>query len=299
MPQNGSNLHDMQRFYTAELSPGEPLVLGAPILLSQAREDSSKPSPIVLESPPATGMSVAAVVGSAGPHDTFSEDSEPSSPDPPSPDFLPWLLMRSETRRENRMRQESGDSDIQSWSEEVSKVQRGPFASCSPPSPRLLPPHNWSPITSDASSSPSPSQSSLSKRVRRVPPPIYTDIANYSATVARVVRGGYEVEVAEIDGTMLSGESGFEADDECEGRGQASPSPMSSPEMLREADEEESHDVDADCAPPAKKTYAAVAAASPPRAIQRPQGNVLQVVHAKRPESSMHGWQPFVEPLDC
>ena len=116
---------------------------------------------------------------------------------------------------------------------------------------------------------------------------------------SRTVPGGYEVEVGKVDGTALSGESGFEADDEHDPtRGVADVCAATSPDMLCRVDGGDLHVLG--CAfIPEKKSYAAVVASSPSavEATTRSGGSPPDAC-SMRAGPSAYGWQPFIEPSE-
>ena len=258
------------RFYTADLLPSEVLISNPPKVDSDFSQSS----------PPPTGLSTIAVAGSASLCNNFPEDNIFMI------DFVRWTGGLGELRRSEHLREPG------TWSEDAYSFppRSSPSITSSQRStPRFLASEPTASPTGSASGSRN-TPSRLSQRVR-VPPAIDTGVAASSATATSIVDEGYEVEIGHVDGSAFSPGSGFMADDESEGGVHPyAVEEASSPEMLGCTDEAGSH-VQEHALVPAKRSYAAVVAASPPRAEP--------VEPSRRYGPSTFGWQPFVELSDA
>lgn len=291
-----------QRVYTADLLPSEMLTPSPPFL---PQDLGSSPSSGAELSPPHTGVSTMANLGSAGLHSAFVEDPE-FSPLEPSPDFIRWILCRSDARRQERMGNTAAQN-IRRWAEHSYAEPEPSSLFVTPPRPTSkLPgsefgsPQSKSSPESRTTSTPTPSTPSrLSRRVRP-PPPIHTDVISDSMMASRAISGGYEVEVGQVDGTALSGGSGFEADDEHDAtHAVADVCAATSPDMLCRVDGGDLH-VDGCAFVPERKSYAAVVASSPPASEATMQGNVPSLDQdPMRGGPSAYGWRPLIELSDA
>ncbi|KAL1950465.1 hypothetical protein VTO73DRAFT_5589 [Trametes versicolor] len=197
-------------------------------------------------SPPPTGFSATAFLGSPGYLGGFADEQ----------DARPDLMNMQLKWREHFARM--GDESCSSSSSSNDSVTSN---NC-PPTPGNVSPLQRIPRQVPAAPTPRAASktSRLSQRVR-TPPALNTRALKAETLLAKLLRGSYDVEVGHTDGSALSdAESGFEGDDESDeglaGKGAAYEQSYGGYALCEAGVDRDQRD------PLMKKTYAAVAAAA-------------------------------------
>ncbi|KAI0372284.1 hypothetical protein BV20DRAFT_1120085 [Pilatotrama ljubarskyi] len=243
------------------------------------------PPPPALESPPPTGCSNMAVIGSPPCMDCF-ECERPEA----HPLWIhqqledSWYLRRQARMRDGDYRDTDNEEDFYLVDERIvpnapllatrplPDVYDAPAVFFPPPSP----PKASADLTTDQRVSAWIAKARfgvkrsrrLSERVR-TPPPLNVSAIRAHTLLTKLLRGSYDVEVRDVDGSEILDESGFEADDEdgydspeeashAPPRAQRAKVPKHSGHVLPAGKE----NVPPKQVPPARKSYAAVAAST-------------------------------------
>ncbi|KAI0349603.1 hypothetical protein OH77DRAFT_1525554 [Trametes cingulata] len=229
--------------YTAALSRTDSAGSLPSLCCDDGSSDSAlscTPPPPALESPPPTGCSTMAVLGSPSPIDSF-EYERPEA----HPHWLHrqlnanWHLRRQARMRDGDYRDTDNEEDFCVVDARI--ITNAPLLAtrplpdvCDAPAVFLPPPTTPENLGTDPRVSAWISKARsgvkharrLSDRVK-TPPPLNVSAIRAHILLAKLLRGSYEIEVGAIDGSESPDESGFEADDEDEDEDD-------SPEELRE-----------------------------------------------------------------
>ncbi|KAI8978758.1 hypothetical protein BD414DRAFT_494302 [Trametes punicea] len=172
------------------------------------------PSPNSPQSPPPTGCSTMAALGSAGYMASFADEYDRPEADP---NFIRnqlavnWYLRRQARMRDGDFRDTDDERD---YSVTKERIAQAPVAKPTATSSIHAAVHNR-PGDAQRSTGPStPKASRLSRRVK-VPPPLNAAAIRAHTLLSKLLGETYDVEIGDVDGSDISGEdSGFEADDE-------------------------------------------------------------------------------------
>ncbi|KAI0632238.1 hypothetical protein C8Q77DRAFT_910607 [Trametes polyzona] len=233
------------------------------------------------QSPPPTGWSMIAVLGSPGYMEGFGvEYDRPEA----HPDFmrmeLQWNrgLRRIARMRDGDFRDTDDDEDYTVADEPILPVRH-----------IAHPPVRKPPTDQPASTSEENATGRTSRLGQRVqtPPPLNTSVIRVRTLLAKLLRGAYDVEVGNVDGSDISdNESNCDADDE-EGYGSSSNDDAGEPDHGDPEPGQEQATAalgtrsDDEWQPQtAKKTYAAVAASSSKGGVVAPPGDHVQQTSA-------------------
>ncbi|KAH9891768.1 hypothetical protein C8Q73DRAFT_837353 [Cubamyces lactineus] len=172
-------------------------------------ESTRSISPAITQSPPATGSSTMAVLGSPGFMTGFGDEYDHPEDDP---DFVRNELRKSRSlRRQARMR----DGDFRLTDDERDfSVTDEPVVLPRPPRIRPVNKNAARMHAQNGGANAVRKCSRLNQRVK-VPPALNTAAIKAYTLLSMLVRGTYDIEVRDVDGSAISdNESGFEADDE-------------------------------------------------------------------------------------
>ncbi|KAI0335770.1 hypothetical protein GY45DRAFT_1316491 [Cubamyces sp. BRFM 1775] len=269
-------------------------------------ESTRSISPVVfLQSPPPTGSSTMAVLGSPGFMTGFGDEFDHPEDDP---DFVRNELRKSRSlRRQARMR----DGDFRLTDDERDfSVTNEPVA---PPRPPRIRPVNKNVAHmrggNGGGTGATKKYSRLNQRVK-APPALNTAAIRAYALLSKLMRGTYDIEVRDVDGSTISDiDSGFEADDEGDFdlpdntvKPQASfysPNKAAGPSVT--TDDTDTGRVAGCAQAPAKRTYAAVVSATSETSSVPVTAGSVKLEHAQKAAdwSDMFAQKgPFVEILD-